>query len=77
MRVKVSGPEPGYVATPRIFIALARCLLKEYDVSGREVGDQASQLPRGGVLTPQAVFAASPSIFELLSDAELMFEVME
>lgn len=67
MRVKVSGPEPGYVATPMIFIALARCVLKEYDFSGRGAGGQASLLPRGGVLTPQAVFAASPSIFELLN----------
>eukprot|EP00603_Paraphysomonas_imperforata_P012700 CAMPEP_0114457414 /NCGR_PEP_ID=MMETSP0104-20121206/4150_1 /TAXON_ID=37642 ORGANISM="Paraphysomonas imperforata, Strain PA2" /NCGR_SAMPLE_ID=MMETSP0104 /ASSEMBLY_ACC=CAM_ASM_000202 /LENGTH=438 /DNA_ID=CAMNT_0001629959 /DNA_START=23 /DNA_END=1340 /DNA_ORIENTATION=+ len=77
MRVKVSGPEPGYVATPMIFIALARCLLKEYDCSGQGAGSQKSPLPRGGVLTPQAVFAASPNIFELLNDAELMFEVME
>jgi short subunit dehydrogenase-like uncharacterized protein len=73
MRVRVSGPEPGYVATPKIFVALARCLLDEYGLEG---DDSTHSLPRGGVLTPQAVFASSLTIFDRLAEAELVFEVV-
>ena len=73
MRVRVSGPEPGYVATPKIFVALARCLLDEYGLEG---DDSTHSLPRGGVLTPQAVFAYSLTIFDRLAEAELVFEVV-
>ena len=104
MRVQVSGPEPGYVATPMIFIALARCLLEEYDIdtnvnanssakqmktrsqregvgegvgAGGKQGGRGGVLPRGGVLTPQAVFSNSLKIFDFLNEAEIVFKVVE
>lgn len=84
MRVKVSGPEPGYVATPMIFIALARCLLDEYkyesgtgsNASDKSEGSGRGVLPAGGVLTPQAVFSNSLKIFDFLNEAEIIFEVV-
>ena len=62
--VEVSGPEPGYVATPAIFLAVAQCLLEE-----------RSSLPHGGVFTPGAVFHQS-SLVDRLKLAGLSFEVV-
>ena len=74
MRARVSGPEPGYVATPMIFIALARCFLSEYDFDSNNCKEV---LPSGGVLTPQAVFTKSPTIFDFLKESEIMFEIVQ
>lgn len=66
MNVRVSGPEPGYVATPIIFIVVAKTLIAEYGCSG--VG-----IPRGGVYTPAAAFRNSPTIIQSLVDAGIAF----
>ena len=71
MRVAVSGPEPGYVATPRIFITLARVLLKEY---GKELSGGCS-MPRGGVFTPSTAYYFSPNVYDSLAAAGIKFEV--
>lgn len=66
---RVTGPEPGYVATPIIFVELARCLLA-----------QRPSLPpslQGGVYTPGAIFYSQPEmLFERLEKAGVRFEVV-
>eukprot|EP01041_Mallomonas_annulata_P001657 gene1657-3206_t len=63
---KVSGPEPGYVATPAIFVALAYSLLDERNTA---------TMPVGGVLTPTAAFYDNVSVFDNLTKAGIKFEV--
>ena len=63
---RVSGPEPGYVATPLIFVTLAVTMLRE-----------RSNMPIGGVLTPSSAFYDVLNIFELLNHAGLKFSVLE
>jgi len=68
--VRVSGPEPGYVATPRFLLAAAYELL--------ERGARAGSAARGGVLSPAAAFRGPHS--RLRARLELMgirFEVLE
>ena len=67
--VLVSGPEPGYVATPRIVLAAAFELL-----------EAASRVPaRGGVLTPAAAFRGPQSTLRarLESLGACKFEVLQ
>ena len=64
--VTVSGQEPGYVATPAIFVTLALTVLEE-----------RSLLPSGGVYTPGAAFKNCTSIFDRLRKAGLHFDVSE
>lgn len=67
---RVTGPEPGYVATPIIFVELARCLL-----------EQRASLPpplQGGVFTPGAVFYSEPTrLIERLRAAGVDFAVVQ
>lgn len=58
METRVSGPEPGYVATPIFVVESAFTLLEEYD----------SLEFKGGVLTPGAVFGKSGLIDRLRSN---------
>ena len=57
VKVVVEGPEPGYVATPMMLVALATCLREE-----------RADMPIGGVLTPASAFYASNTIFQRLND---------
>lgn len=45
VRVKVSGPDPGYIATPILLVQAAITLLDERDAIAARLGD-------GGVYTP-------------------------
>lgn len=65
VKTRVSGPEPGYVATPIIFIVLAKLLLA--------CRDEMSS----GVLTPGAAFGHLPSVFDKLNEVGVKFEVVE
>ena len=65
VHVVVKGQEPGYVATPGIFFALAMCVLEERNI-----------LPSGGVLTPSSAFYNSPTVFTRLSRIGLDFQVL-
>lgn len=65
VHVVVSGQEPGYVATPAIFFALAQCVLEERNL-----------MPKGGVLTPSSAFYDSPTVFKRLIAAGLTFQVV-
>ena len=61
----MTGPEPGYIATSRMFVTLAGCLLEE-----------EMNMPRG-VLTPGVAFYDSPSIIERLFSAGIKFTAFE
>jgi hypothetical protein len=63
--VRVAGPEPGYVATPKIMLAAALTILEE-----------RSALPEGGVLTPGAAFGKS-KIINRLTSLGIQFTVVE
>lgn len=65
VHVCISGPEPGYVATPMIFVTLALLLL-----------DERPKLPKGGVLTPGAAFYDCHSAVDRLREAGIKFEVL-
>ena len=66
VHIEVAGPEPGYVATPIIFITLALCFLEEREF-----------LPIGGVFTPASAFYHSPSIIDRLDKAGITFSILE
>jgi hypothetical protein len=61
----ISGPEPGYVATPAIFVALAMSL-----------SDQRTLMPQGGVMTPAAAWVDVPDIFDRLRAAGVGFRLV-
>lgn len=65
MHTVVTGPEPGYVATPAIFVTLALSML-----------EQRSSLPSGGVATPAAVWAGVPEVFDRLRASGIGFRVV-
>lgn len=60
---RVSGPEPGYVATPIFLVESARCVLEEH-----------ASVPRG-VLTTASAFA-STSLIDRLKASGIQFEVL-
>lgn len=64
IRTMVSGPEPGYVATPIIFLAVADTVLEE-----------RAALANGGVFTPGALLHAT-TLLERLNTAGVKFEVL-
>jgi short subunit dehydrogenase-like uncharacterized protein len=61
------GPEPGYVATPRMLVALALTVLNHRE-----------KLPfSGGVVLPGALFGECEEVYTLLKENEIVFEVAE
>ena len=60
---RVCGPEPGYVATPIIFLQVAECMLEERDKLTRP----------GGVFTPGALFVSS-TLIDRLQSVGIRFE---
>lgn len=67
VRAKCSGPEPGYVATPRIIVALALTVLHHRD-----------KLPfEGGVMLPGALFGECSEAYDQLRKEGIVFEVVE
>lgn len=67
IKTRVSGPEPGYVATPIIFVTLARALLEH----------RPQLAVQGGVLTPGAVFYPPGELVGRLKEAGIDFTVLE
>jgi len=65
VKIVVSGPEPGYVATPIIFVTLAINVLED-----------RGSLPSGGVLTPASAFCNCPSIYDRLREVGIEFKVI-
>jgi hypothetical protein len=66
VHIVVSGPEPGYVATPMIFVTLALCVLEERE-----------SMPVGGVFTPAAAFHKSLTVIDRLDRAGIAFTIHE
>ena len=65
VHVVVKGPEPGYISTPAIIVALMYCVLEE-----------RHNLPLGGVFTPAAAFYNCPSIFKRLEKVGITFTIV-
>eukprot|EP00455_Lapot_gusevi_P005638 TRINITY_DN12418_c0_g1_i10.p2 TRINITY_DN12418_c0_g1~~TRINITY_DN12418_c0_g1_i10.p2 ORF type:complete len:111 (+),score=32.84 TRINITY_DN12418_c0_g1_i10:258-590(+) len=64
--VLVTGPEPGYVATPILVVQSALCILEERD-----------RLPVGGVFTPGAVFTVGRStLLDRLNQNQISFRTI-
>lgn len=74
LETSVSGPEPGYVATPIIFIELAMCLLEEFGADKLNTKQQRC-MPEGGVFTPGAAYFHSETIYDRLNAAGIVFKV--
>ncbi|KAL7465738.1 hypothetical protein ACHAXS_006057 [Conticribra weissflogii] len=72
-RVKVSGPEPGYVATPRLIIALALTVLD----AGKTVSKSINLSFESGVTLPGAVFGDCDEVYRYMRDEGVMFDVVE
>ena len=67
----IEGPEPGYVATPIIYVTVAMNLLRDvHQVNAR--GE--SILPIGGVYTPGAVFYKSDTVIPELCNVGISFK---
>jgi len=72
-RVKVSGPEPGYVATPRLIIALSKTVL-----DAGKPGNKSSNLPlESGVTFPGAVFGDCNEVYENMRNEGVLFDVVD
>ncbi|CEH18920.1 Uncharacterized membrane protein [Ceraceosorus bombacis] len=63
--VKVTGPEVGYVATPILFVLVARIMLNQRDKVHK------------GVLTPAAAFKDTSLVNEISKDGRVRFRVIE
>ena len=68
-RVKISchGPEPGYVATPKMIVALALTILNH----------RPSLAFQGGVLLPGALFGNCDSAYECLRKEGIDFKILQ
>ncbi|OEU18548.1 hypothetical protein FRACYDRAFT_224855 [Fragilariopsis cylindrus CCMP1102] len=68
VRVSCKGPEPGYVATPKIIVALAVCVLRHRD--------EVKYGNDGGVMVPGVAFGESDAVFDLLKNEGIEFKVL-
>mmetsp|Transcript_5218 Transcript_5218/g.7991 ORF Transcript_5218/g.7991 Transcript_5218/m.7991 type:complete len:455 (+) Transcript_5218:132-1496(+) len=70
-RIKVSGPEPGYVATPILIISLALTIL---DAGKADVNDMSFE---SGVTLPGALFGDSEKVYEYMRNEGVNFDVVD
>eukprot|EP00980_Cylindrotheca_fusiformis_P013362 scaffold3410_cov141-Cylindrotheca_fusiformis.AAC.5 len=62
-----SGPEPGYVATPRMLVALALTVLNHRE-----------RLPfSGGVMLPGALFGLCEEAYAMLKENSITFQILD
>ncbi len=74
-RVRVSGPEPGYVSTPSLIVALALTLL-DARKAGREGG--GARLPfYEGVTLPGALFGDCDGVHDNMRREGVRFEIVD
>ncbi|KAK1741872.1 saccharopine dehydrogenase family protein [Skeletonema marinoi] len=71
-RVKVSGPEPGYVATPILIVSLALTIL---DTGKADAGNDLSF--DAGVTLPGALFGDSEKVYEHMRNEGVNFDVVD
>ncbi len=75
VRVRVSGPEPGYVSTPGLIVALALTLL-----DARKVGSEGegTRLPfYEGVTLPGALFGDCDGVYDNMRREGVRFDVVD
>ena len=73
-RVVVRGPEPGYVATPSLIVALALTILD----AGKAPGGNGVNLSfNGGVTLPGALFGDCDRVFTNMREEGVTFDVVE
>lgn len=74
-RVRVSGPEPGYVATPSLIVALALTILEAGKGNGSE--EDGVRFPfDGGVTLPGALFGDCDSAYDNMRREGVSFDVV-
>lgn len=67
VKVTCKGPEPGYVATPRMLVALGLTVLNHRDKLAFS----------GGVVLPGALFGETTEVYDNLKENGITFEVVE
>lgn len=67
VKATCKGPEPGYVATPRMLVALALTVLNHRDKLAFS----------GGVVLPGALFGETTEVYESLKENGITFEVVD
>lgn len=67
VKVRCKGPEPGYVATPRILVALALTVLNHREKLSFS----------GGVVLPGALFGSTLEVYDSLKENGITFEVVD
>jgi len=70
-RVKVSGPEPGYVATPILVVSLALTILDAGKADGNDMSFDS------GVTLPGALFWDSEKVYEHMRYEGVIFDVVD
>ena len=70
-RVKVSGPEPGYVATPILIVSLALTILEAGKTDGNDLNFES------GVTLPGALFGDSDKVYEHMRNEGVNFDVVD
>lgn len=71
-RVKVSGPEPGYVTTPILIVSLALTILD----AGKS-GNEVSLSFDGGITLPGALFGGCDRVYDHMRREGVSFDVVE
>jgi hypothetical protein len=73
VHVQVSGPEPGYVATPAIIIALALTILD----AGKSDGNDINLSYKNGVTLPGALFGECDTVYQHMRREGVEFDVVD
>lgn len=66
VKVTCKGPEPGYIATPRMLVALALTVLNHREELAFS----------GGVMLPGALFGKTTEVYDILKGNGISFEVV-
>ena len=72
-RVKVTGPEPGYIATPRLIVALALTILD----AGKGENDEVKLSFESGVTLPGALFGDCDRAYENIRKEGISFDIVD
>lgn len=70
-RVKVSGPEPGYIATPILIVSLALTILDAGKADGNDLSFES------GVTLPGALFGDSEKVYDYMRNGGVNFDVVD
>ena len=71
-RVKISGPEPGYIATPALIVSLALTVLD----AGKKDNDVKLSFD-GGVTLPGALFGDCEEVYDHIRKEGISFDVVD